>query len=75
MFLVICMIRMVPALFVLAYPDHLPSHTESIYGIALISSFMLGFFVMSAFAMVGLVVLATVILLRESPMMLAERKR
>jgi len=126
MFLVICLIGMVPALFGLAYPDHLASHTESIYRIVLISSFMLGFFVMSAgpigfqyaaevcypapesssqgillwvgqltgmvfvagmsvnnnqhlgafmttFAMLGLLALAAVLLLRESPMMLAER--
>lgn len=128
LFLVICMIGMVPALFGLAYPDHLVSDPESIYRIALIASFMLGFFVMSAgpigfqyaaevcypapesssqgillwvgqltgmvfvagmsvnnnqylgafmtaFAMLGLLALAAVLLLRESPMMLAERSK
>ncbi len=128
LFLVICMIGMVPALFGLAYPDHLASNTENIYTIALIASFMLGFFVMSAgpigfqyaaevsfpapesssqgillwvgqltgmvfvagmsvnnnqhlgafmtgFAMLGLLALAAVLLLRESPMMLAERSK
>ena len=128
LFLVICMIGMVPALFGLAYPDHLASQPEIIYRIALISSFLLGFCVMSAgpigfqyaaevcfpapesssqgillwvgqltgmvfvagmsvnhnqhlgafmtvFAMMGLLALAAVLLLRESPMMLAERNR
>jgi MFS family permease len=128
LFLVICIIGMVPALFGLAYPDHIASQPESIYRIALISSALLGFFVMSAgpigfqyaaevcypapesssqgillwvgqltgmvfvagmsinnnqhlgafmtaFTMLGLLALAAVLLLRESPMMLAERTR
>ncbi len=128
LFMVICMIGMVPALFGLAYPDQLASDPEVIYRIALISSFLLGFFVMSAgpigfqyaaevcypapesssqgillwvgqltgmvfvagmsinnnqhigafmtaFAMLGLLALASVLLLRESPMMLAERSK
>jgi MFS family permease len=126
MFLVICITGMVPALFGLAYPDHLASNSESIYRIVLVSSFLLGFFVMSAgpigfqyaaevchpapesssqgmllwvgqltgmlfvaemsvknnlhlgafmtvFVILGLIALAAVLLLRESPMMLAER--
>jgi sugar phosphate permease len=48
LFLVICMSGMVPALFGLAFPEHLTTNTDHIYLVTLISSFALGFFVMSA---------------------------
>jgi MFS family permease len=47
-FLVICMLGMVPAVFGMAFAGSLASDTGSIYTISLISSFILGFFVMSA---------------------------
>jgi len=128
LFLVICITGMVPALFGLAYPDQIASTPEKIYHITLASSFLLGFFVMSAgpigfqyaaevcypapesssqgillwvgqltgmvfvagmsvknnqylgvfltaFAVLGLLALVAVLLLRESPMMLDERKK
>lgn len=48
LFMVICILGMVPAVFGLAFPDFLASETENIYRITLASSFVLGFFVMSA---------------------------
>lgn len=48
LFMVICILGMVPAVLGLAFPDFLASETESIYRITLASSFVLGFFVMSA---------------------------
>jgi MFS family permease len=47
-FLVICILGMVPAVFGLAFPDVLASEPSTIYTIALVASFTLGFFVMSA---------------------------
>lgn len=47
-FLVICMGGMVPAMAGLAFADLLFSDPATVYHIALISSFILGFFVMSA---------------------------
>ncbi len=48
LFMVICIIGMVPAVFGMAFPDYLAQGVEAIYRITLIASFMLGFFVMSA---------------------------
>lgn len=48
LFMVICILGMVPAVFGLAFPDSLASEPESIYRITLVASFVLGFFVMSA---------------------------
>jgi len=48
LFLVINMAGMVPALFGLAFADRLGGSAQTIYTIALCSSFLLGFFVMSA---------------------------
>jgi len=48
LFMVICILGMVPAVFGLAYPDLIASEAEGIYRITLIASFILGFFVMSA---------------------------
>ncbi len=48
MFLVICIIGMVPGIFGLAFAHRLTSNPESVYNLYLISSFILGFFVMSA---------------------------
>jgi MFS family permease len=48
LFMVICILGMVPAIFGLAFPDYLASETQQIYRIALAASFVLGFFVMSA---------------------------
>lgn len=48
LFIVICIIGMVPAVFGMAFPDHLTAIPERIYLITLISSCALGFFVMSA---------------------------
>lgn len=47
-FILICMIGMIPGVFGLAFPDLLSSSVDSTYTIALIASFILGFFVMSA---------------------------
>jgi len=46
--MVICILGMVPAVFGMAFPDVLSSNPDKIYLITLISSFVLGFFVMSA---------------------------
>jgi MFS family permease len=48
LFLVICILGMVPAVAGLAFAGHLASDPEQIYLIYLVSSFILGFFVMSA---------------------------
>jgi len=48
LFLVICILGMVPAVFGLAFPDILATDPRNIYTITLIASFILGFFVMSA---------------------------
>jgi len=48
LFMVICILGMVPAVFGMAFPDSLSSDPDKIYLITLISSFVLGFFVMSA---------------------------
>ncbi|MBT7464926.1 MAG: MFS transporter [Bacteroidetes bacterium] len=48
LFLVICMAGMVPGVFGLAFADQIASNADSIYTISMISSFILGFFVMSA---------------------------
>lgn len=48
LFMVICMIGMVPAVFGMAFPYYLAQDADAIYRITLISSFTLGFFVMSA---------------------------
>jgi MFS family permease len=48
LFMVICILGMVPAVFGLAFPDSLASEPQSIYRITLVASFVLGFFVMSA---------------------------
>ncbi len=48
LFMVICILGMVPAVFGLAFPDLIASEAEGIYRITLIASFILGFFVMSA---------------------------
>jgi len=48
LFMVICILGMVPAVFGMAFPDVLSSNPDKIYLITLISSFVLGFFVMSA---------------------------
>ncbi|MBT4400991.1 MAG: MFS transporter, partial [Bacteroidetes bacterium] len=47
LFLVICMAGMVPGVFGLAFADQIASNADSIYTISMISSFILGFFVMS----------------------------
>ncbi len=46
--MVICIVGLVPAVFGMAFPDTLSSDPDTIYLITLISSFVLGFFVMSA---------------------------
>ena len=127
LFLVICMLGMVPAVFGMAFAGSLAGEPETIYRISLVSAFFLGFFVMSAgpigfqyaaeisfpapesasqgillwvgqltgmvfvagmsvnnnqnlgfflalFAILSLFALAGVLLLRESPMIRAERK-
>lgn len=48
LFMVICMVGMVPAVFGLAFPHLIASEVSGIYRITLVSSFILGFFVMSA---------------------------
>jgi len=48
LFLVICILGLVPAVFGLAFPDFLATDPGNIYTITLIASFILGFFVMSA---------------------------
>ena len=48
LFLVICMLGMVPAVFGMAFAGSLANDPGSIYTLSLISSFILGFFVMSA---------------------------
>jgi MFS family permease len=48
LFMVICLAGMVPAVAGLAFAHYLGSDPERIYQISLISSFILGFFVMSA---------------------------
>lgn len=48
LFLVICMSGMVPAVFGMAFPDHLANNPDTVYKITLAASFILGFFVMSA---------------------------
>lgn len=48
LFLVICMIGMIPGIICLSLADHLATNPETIYGITLAGSFILGFFVMSA---------------------------
>lgn len=47
-FIVICMIGMIPGVFGLAFPDAIASSADSVYTVVLIASFILGFFVMSA---------------------------
>ncbi|MFC2089872.1 MFS transporter [Bacteroidota bacterium] len=47
-FIVICMIGMVPGIAGLAFPGFITDNAESMYTAALIASFLLGFFVMSA---------------------------
>lgn len=47
-FIVICMVGMIPGVFGLAFPQLFTSNSEHIYTVALVSSFILGFFVMSA---------------------------
>lgn len=48
LFLVLCMAGMIPALAGLAFADRLFQSGDAIYRAALVSSFLLGFFVMSA---------------------------
>lgn len=48
LFLVICMIGMVPGIICLSLANHLAADPGAIYGITLAGSFILGFFVMSA---------------------------
>lgn len=48
LFLVICIAGMVPGLAGLAFAGYLSQNTETVYLISIISSFILGFFVMSA---------------------------
>ncbi|MDD4644998.1 MAG: MFS transporter [Bacteroidales bacterium] len=48
LFLVICMIGMVPGTICLSLADHLATNPDTIYAITLAGSFILGFFVMSA---------------------------
>jgi len=48
LFLVICLGGMIPGIFGMAFAQQLASDPDSIYTISLISSFILGFFVMSA---------------------------
>ncbi len=48
LFLVICMLGMIPGVAGIAFAHQLGSTMHSVYTIALISSFILGFFVMSA---------------------------
>ena len=47
-FLVVCMIGMIPGITCLSLADHLVSNPDSIYLVTLAGSFILGFFVMSA---------------------------
>jgi len=47
-FLVICMVGMIPGMIGLSLADHLASNPKIIYDITLAGSFILGFFVMSA---------------------------
>jgi len=47
-FLILCMTGMVPAVFGLAFAGRITSGPEQAYTVSLISSFILGFFVMSA---------------------------
>ena len=47
-FLTLCMFGMIPGVFGLAFPEYLSSDPNTIYTITLISSFILGFFIMSA---------------------------
>ncbi len=47
-FLVICIMGMLPAVAGLAFAGHLSADADTVYRISLISSFILGFFVMSA---------------------------
>jgi len=47
-FIVICMLGMIPGVFGLAFPQVFTTNSEHIYTIVLASSFILGFFVMSA---------------------------
>lgn len=48
LFLVICLAGMIPGIFGLTYAPLIVGETQQVYTIALISSFILGFFVMSA---------------------------
>lgn len=47
-FMVLCIIGMLPGVAGLAFAGHLASDAETVYRLSLISSFILGFFVMSA---------------------------
>lgn len=47
-FLVICIAGMIPGLFGLAFADHFGLAPSAVYTVSIISSFILGFFVMSA---------------------------
>jgi len=47
-FLVICIVGMVPGIFGLTFAGHLSSDPSTVYTISLASSFVLGFFIMSA---------------------------
>ncbi len=47
-FIVICMIGMIPGVAGLTFPGLFSNNAESMYTVALIASFLLGFFVMSA---------------------------
>jgi MFS family permease len=47
-FLVICMAGMIPGLAGIAFASHLGLNPSSVYAVSLVSSFILGFFVMSA---------------------------
>jgi MFS family permease len=48
LFLVICIAGMLPGIFGLAFAHEFSGNTDTVYTIALIASFILGFFVMSA---------------------------
>jgi len=47
-FLVICIVGMVPGIFGLTFAGYLSSDASTVYTISLVSSFVLGFFIMSA---------------------------
>ena len=48
LFLVICVVGMVPGILGLTFAGNLSSDPETVYNISLVSSFILGFFIMSA---------------------------